>query len=111
MLTLALMLMTAPLQDPPAPPAGPPLGPMPATAQQAGVDARAAADAAAGQEDQARYAMCVEAREARRRIAAAAVRLGERDADLMRAWAAADRIGRLACSVAPQADRIDAPDL
>lgn len=96
MLTLALILtlLTAPQAAP-------------SSVEQAAADARTAAEAAEASvgvastgealEAEARAALCAEAKAAKAHIIAAAVRLGERDPDLMRAWAAADRIERLAC--------------
>lgn len=55
--------------------------------------------------------ICEQAQEAKAAIVRAAVRLGERDADLMAAWAMADRIERRSCLVAAQADGVNAPDL
>lgn len=55
---------------------------------------------------------CIQARSIKRRIIAAAVRLGERDSDLMAAWAAADAIEARVCSasVAAQADGVNPLD-
>lgn len=59
---------------------------------------------------------CVRAQAIKRRIVAAAVRLGEGDPDLMAAWAAADRIEAAVCpssvegSVAAQADGVNPLD-
>lgn len=90
MLMLALTLMFA------APQAAPQAA-APTTAEQTARDARAAADAA---DREAQAMVCREAREAKRRIVAAAARLGEGDPDLVLAWAAADRIERMACRAA-----------
>lgn len=104
MFTLALILTLALPQDPAAdrPP------PDPAVIEQAARDAMAAADA---YEREEWAAACLDAREAKARIIAAAVRLGEGDPDLVRAWGAADRIERRVCSVPAQADGVNAPDL
>jgi hypothetical protein len=91
-LAMALQLLTADPQQPAPPPTA-----TVTTRQQAADDARAAAEAASAQEVVIWQAVCREAREAKVRIIAAGVRLGERDPDLMRAWAAADRIERAAC--------------
>lgn len=92
MLTLILILMFGAPQQAAAQPMA-----VPSSAEVGVADARAAAEAVEVLEAEDRAAMCREAREAKGRITAAAIRLGERDPDLMRAWAAADRIERLAC--------------